>query len=207
MANNSVRRFPNSTHIANLKNRPDPQLEWRWAVVGDIPFADRLGLTNLITPAYFTQIEIPEYNFDNEQMHAGNVFYGYVNGYSLENMTAELYMDCKGIAEAWVTEWMRNIVDPVTGIYNLPINYKKVLYVVKLDNLARSSIMYKLEGCYPYQQSGNSLSASGEAMTKSVTFNIDRVTKTYDMVSPREKQSLAANFLSLINTVGKIFDV
>lgn len=155
------------THLDKLLNLPDPMLQFKW-VCKSLPFG--------LPPEYMEDIEVPFNNIAvSEQVHENGHFKYYAGTYSISSFSATFYEDRKATSKKWLHEWKSRIKNFETGACGLPIEYKRDIVVMMLDQKSKPIMTIRLIGCWPSDTAAMSLNyTDGSSRVKhGQTFSVD----------------------------------
>ncbi len=174
--------YRNNTRIEQALSRPDPLMSWRWVMAAELPFSNEIANGSMSTH-YVESINLPFPLIESEKVHLGSRYFGFPKNHSVENVTIQFYADNTGICLAWLLHWQNKIKDMQTGLYGLPVEYKRSMAVALLDNRGNSVITATLKDCYPAGPSALDLGYdSSDRITFNVEFNVDAVIYNFDML-------------------------
>jgi hypothetical protein len=100
--------------------------------------------------------------------------YHYPSHQSLGTLNLTHYEDINGQTTNYYRTWQGLIMDPETGLYNVPDDYKKTIRLTLLDVTKKEVVIFTYYGCWPSRIESYSLvSGSAERITPSVELTVD----------------------------------
>ena len=166
-------------NVANeLDKRLDPitNFDWIAIVVNKNP-----GNNNELPWYYIDEITVPSPNFGSSPKFVEGKDKKYADMFSLNACTIKIYTDISGLAFNFCNDWVRSIYRD-DNLYQMPIAYKKDIYVFILDTTRKVVVDIQLLGCWPTSWADYQLtSGSSSALESSLTLSVDDYKMKYDV--------------------------
>lgn len=162
--------FSKLTHKTRAIARPDPLLNFRWVINGDLPFGVMFGVDH----SYVQSIDLPFGNITsgNQFMGGGYNYFPQFHDTSAFNMS--MYPDSQGKTLKWILHWKSMVKNLKSNLYGLPKDFKKDISVALLDSKANPIIIGTLRGCWPTDTGNISLNYDGASTLEfTQAFSID----------------------------------
>lgn len=158
------------TDIGRMKARPDPILEFRWVVSGDIPFAtgtftdpyDGGTYNYAIDYTYIETVNLPFNNVASQDVFCGSGYTVFPGNHKIGGFSLNVYADIAGNSMKWLQAWKSKVKNFETGTYGLPKDYKRNLQVQLLDNKGNVIITYTLIRAWPEATQDLNLTNDGQ---------------------------------------------
>jgi hypothetical protein len=179
--------------LSAARARLDPLMSFNWYC--DLPDLDgaQLGwqyVEEAILP--FLELEQVSNYQAGRQKH-------YPHHYNLGSLSLKLYEDSNGIATSYLDTWRRKIVDPDSGLFYLPKDYKKTIIVTVLDQAKATVMFLEYTGCWPMRSDSYQMtSGSSERIAPTVEFSVDELRCKFGKFAPGQ-------IPSIVNSVGHDF--
>lgn len=147
-----------------------PANNWRWLAVMPSDFGDARNI--VVEEMTFPHVKIPA---QGRFSGGSNTYYPTTHDVNSVNIT--FYEDEDFTALTYLTNWSRAVVNPDTGTYGYPIDYKREIKFEKFALDGRLVMTGTLFGCWPSELSDYNLNynESGRMVTSCV-FSVDSVT-------------------------------
>ena len=178
-----------SLKVANeLDKRLDPITNFEWIAM----VVNKNPSKNTELPWYYIdEITIPCPNFGTTQKFVLGKDKKYAEWFTINTCTMKLYTDVSGLAFNFCNDWALSIYRD-DNFYQMPIAYKKDIYVFILDPTRQVVVDIQLLGCWPsawadYQLTGG----SAAALESSITLNVDDFKMNYDVSAAAVQAKIA----------------
>lgn len=154
--------------LTKARGRKDPLLAIDWYT--ELP--NIAGLT--LGWEMVEQATIPLVEFEPVSNYRAGKMYHYPSHQSLGTLNLTHYEDINGQTTNYYRTWQGLIMDPETGLYNVPDDYKKTIRLTLLDVTKKEVVIFTYYGCWPSRIESYSLvSGSAERITPSVELTVD----------------------------------
>lgn len=163
--------IPQLAHSAlvDARVRTDPMLDFKWysEVIPE-------GLPS----NYLESIDVPFNNITvGEGLYGGSGFTYYPGTHDIAGFSATFYEDSLGTTIKWLLGWKSKVKNFSTGVYYLPVNYKRDWKVTLLNTKNEPIMTVKLIGVWPSETSNLPLNyTSNGRIVISQQFSIDDAT-------------------------------
>lgn len=179
--------------LSAARARLDPLLSFNWYC--DLIPIDGVGLSW----EFVEEATLPFIELEQVSNYKAGKMYHYPHHYSIGTLSLKFYEDIQGSATQYLDAWRRKIVDPDSGLFYLPKDYKKDITITILDP-AKSTVMFlEYTGCWPMRSDPYQMtSGSAERIAPSVEFSVDELRCKFGQFEP-------GSIPSLVNNVGVDF--
>lgn len=172
----------------DLMKRLDPvtNFEWIAVVINKNP-----GSKDELPWYYIDEITVPSPTFGVNQKFMNGKDNKYAEWFTLGSCTMKIYSDVSGVAFNFCNMWIRSVFRD-DNFYQMPINYKKDIFVFILDPTRKVVIDIQLLGCWPTAWADYNLtSGSAAALESSLTLSVDDFKMNYDSSKDAVTQSIS----------------
>ena len=174
-ANSTAKDNQNSLYQKMLA-RKDPLLAIDW----DVQLPPIPGVTAL--PSIFAEdISVNLPNLTVEAVPRNGTYIYFAKQSDVGELNITFYENIGLDSTTYLTAWQNLVQDPVTGLYNYPVNYKKIITLNMLIPGGQGKPFltagtYYISGCFPSTRGGLALqSSSAERQKITCTFSVDGV--------------------------------
>ena len=117
----------------------DPILSHQWAAY----------IPNVLDDStYIQSISTPSIRYDQQTRYVSGKVHNYAGVMSLDDISMTLYTEASGYMPSLLSQWVRAIRSQ-EGLYNLPIEYKRTVIVVLLDQTNTIVAEFRYNGAWP----------------------------------------------------------
>lgn len=162
------------TELGKGASLPDPFQEWKWAVIGGVPFGEQFSVNHY----YIENIELPFKNVQVDQIFAAGKQFSYPAFENISAFTVNFYADSEGRSLKWILHWKSLVLNPTTRLYGLPKDYLRDWTVGLMNPKGEVTVKAKLIGTWPADTNSVSLSQNNGRVVMSQNFSIDDVVWT-----------------------------
>lgn len=180
-----------------LNKRMDPvtNFEWLAVVVNKNP-----GSKDELPWYYIDEISVPLPNFGSTQKYVEGKDKKYADMFTINTCTIKVYTDVSGLAFNFCNMWCKSIYRD-DNLYQMPLAYKKDIYVFILDPTRKIVVNMQLLGCWPSAWADYQLtSGAAEALGTSLTLSVDDFKMNYDSSPAAVTASINSVVASTSNT-------
>ena len=180
-----------------LEQRMDPvtNFEWIAMVVNKSP-----GAKDELPWYYIDEISVPLPNFGSTQKYVEGKDKKYADMFTINTCTIKVYTDVSGLAFNFCNMWCKSIYRD-DNLYQMPLAYKKDIYVFILDPTRKIVVNMQLLGCWPSAWADYQLtSGAAEALGTSLTLSVDDFKMNYDSSPAAVTASINSVVASTSNT-------
>src|SRR6478736_4630099 len=161
--------------FAMARSRPDPHLNIYWyADLPMLPVSIDGGAVAQLPWYFIEEVTLPQIEFEQFNNYRAGKNYHYPNSYNLNTLQVKTYGDVSAKAINYFTSWQLSILDPSTGLYFTPDQFKKPIKITTLDATNLTVAIFELHGCWPTNVD-QFVFTSGQAdrITPTITFSVD----------------------------------
>jgi hypothetical protein len=174
--------------LSAARARLDPLLSFNWYC--DLPLIDGTELSW----EFVEEATLPFIEFEQTSIYRAGKQYHYPHHYNIGTLSLKLYEDSQGIATRYLDAWRRKIVDPDSGLFYLPKDYKKTITVTILDQAKATAMFLEYTGCWPMRSDAYQMtSGSAERIAPSVEFSVDEIRCKFGKFAPGQIPSIVNN--------------
>jgi hypothetical protein len=190
--------------LVKARGRKDPLLSIDWYT--ELP--NIAGLT--LGWEMVEQATIPLVEFEPVSNYRAGKMYHYPSHQSLGTLSLTHYEDVNGQTTNYYRTWQGLIMDPETGLYNVPDDYKKTVRVTLLDVTKKEVLIFTYYGCWPSRIESYSLvSGSPERITPAVELTVDDMVVVSASLSSGDIESILqgseSEFPASLNRLAPVF--
>ena len=148
----------------------EPAIDWRWFVY--MPPVE--GITIDVSKIVAENVSFPFRNVQSQPRFLGGTYKKYPGMSEVENVDISFYENHKFSITSYLEKWRKLIYDSETGIYGMPVNYKKDIYLEIYDSQGNLGFKGILIGARPTGQNNFDLDyTSGGRLNVTASFAID----------------------------------
>ena len=144
----------------------DPLLSHQWAAY----------IPNVLDDnTYIQAISTPSIRYDQQTRYNAGKVHNYAGIMSLDDISMTLYTEVSGYAPSLLSQWVRAIRSQ-EGLYNLPVEYKRTVVVVLLDQTNTIVAEFRYIGAWPTSWDSYQLQyGQASVLATEVTLSVDDV--------------------------------
>jgi hypothetical protein len=147
------------TEIGRLRARPDPIMEFKWVVTGEVPFSsgayadpyDGGSYSYAVDYTYIESVGLPFNNVDTTEIFCGSGYTTFPGFHKIGGFSLNVYADSNGNSLKWLMAWKSKVKNFSNGVYGLPGDYKRDLQVQMLDSKNNPIFTHTLIRVWPTQ--------------------------------------------------------
>lgn len=174
--------------LSAARSRLDPLLSFNWYC--DLPDIDNVSLSW----EFVEEATLPFIELEQVSNYKAGKMYHYPHHYSIGTLSLKFYEDIQGSTTQYLEAWRRKIVDPDSGLFYLPKDYKKTITITVLDPAKATVMFLEYTGCWPMRSDAFQMtSGSSERIAPSAEFSVDEIRCKFGTFQPNQIPSIVNN--------------
>lgn len=173
--------------LSAAQNRQDPLMNYNWWC--DMPGLN--GGQQQLSWEFIEEATLPFIEFTPVSNYRAGKEFHYAQKYDIGSLDLKFYEDSSGTSTTYMTSWQSLILNPESGTFYYPKDYKKTITIWVMD-VAKFSVMSLIyTGCWPTRLDNVSLgSANSERVVLGANFSVDGLQVNFGKFDAREIPSV-----------------